>query len=167
MFTTAELARLTGLPYMTVKNQMVRGWCAWPRRIMDKRTSDPAYKCWENMCSRCHNPRATGYENYGGRGIKLNPEWLDFSKFLAYIGPRPSLKHSIDRLDVNGHYEPGNVRWALPITQARNSRQFKGGSIRKHGRKYRVTVGDWRVGDFNSKQAADVALEQYLRRTTP
>jgi len=89
------------------------------------------------MLSRCNNTNSTGYENYGGRGIKLHSEWLDFKKFIEHVGPRPSSKHSIDRIDVNGNYEPGNVRWASPLQQASNRRDT---GIQKHRNRYRFEL---------------------------
>lgn len=82
---------------------------------------------YHGMVGRCLNPRDKGYDNYGGRGIKVAEEWLGvegMKRFLAYVGPRPSKKHSIDRYPNNdGNYEPGNVRWATQVEQARNTRQ--------------------------------------------
>lgn len=81
------------------------------------------YRAWINMQSRCTNPKTPGYDGYGGRGISVCPRWMgNFENFLADVGPRPTSEHSLDRIDVNGNYEPGNVRWALPTTQCRNQR---------------------------------------------
>lgn len=82
------------------------------------------YRAWCKMKERCLNPRDKKYHDYGGRGIRVADEWVkDFSTFLAHIGPRPTPKHSVDRKDVNGNYEPGNVRWATPHEQAANTRK--------------------------------------------
>lgn len=86
-------------------------------------SKDPEYKHWLNMKSRCNTPSSTGWEHYGGRGIKVSPDWDDsYEKFLSDVGRRPTPKHSLDRIDVNGNYEPGNVRWATQTTQMRNMR---------------------------------------------
>jgi hypothetical protein len=75
------------------------------------------------MIQRCTNPRIVSFPHYGGRGISVSPAWLhSFQSFLADVGIAPSEKHSIDRIDVNGNYEPGNVRWATATEQAHNSR---------------------------------------------
>jgi hypothetical protein len=80
------------------------------------------YKCWQNMRSRCNNPRSTGYQYYGGRGIKVCPEWNESIKaFVEDMGPRPSYNHSIERLDRDGDYCPNNCKWATHSEQARNT----------------------------------------------
>jgi hypothetical protein len=82
----------------------------------------PLYKLWAGLRSRCRNPNATGYERYGGRGIRICAKWDDFAAFVADVGPRPSPQHTLDRIDNDGHYEPGNVRWSTPSEQCNNSR---------------------------------------------
>jgi hypothetical protein len=84
------------------------------------------YRAWVSMNTRCHNPRCRNYAYYGGRGITVFPAWRSvnaggsFLAFFAHIGPRPSRKHSVDRINNDGNYEPGNVRWATPIEQRAN-----------------------------------------------
>lgn len=79
------------------------------------------YDCWHGIIQRCENPRNISYPRYGGRGIKVCQRWrVSFEAFLADVGKRPSDRHSIDRIEVNGNYEPGNVRWAIKVTQERN-----------------------------------------------
>lgn len=80
----------------------------------------PEYNAWCSMRQRCNNPRCEPYPRYGGRGIRVAPEWDDFEQFVKDVGPRPSFRHSLDRIDNNGHYEPGNVRWATKWVQNRN-----------------------------------------------
>lgn len=83
------------------------------------------YRAWTAMRKRCNDPKNKAYRNYGGRGIKVCPEWQnDFEAFLAHIGPKPDPELSIDRIDNNRGYEPGNVRWADRSTQSRNRRPF-------------------------------------------
>lgn len=84
---------------------------------------DNRYAIWVGMNQRCHNPKAAGYPNYGGRGIAVCPQWRDdFHAFTADVGPRPSPEHSLDRTDNDGNYEPGNVEWVLARQQIANRR---------------------------------------------
>lgn len=86
-------------------------------------TSAPEYQAWSSMIQRCENPNAGEYQRYGARGITISSAWRQsFEAFLAYIGHRPTDNHSLDRIDPNGNYEPGNVRWATKTTQQRNRR---------------------------------------------
>jgi hypothetical protein len=101
---------------------------------------NPAINNWTAMRQRCLNPARKDFPRYGGRGIKVCPEWASFSQFIADVGERPSLKHQLDRFpNSEGNYEPGNVRWATPSEQARN---------RKSNRFYevngvRLCLKDW------------------------
>lgn len=84
------------------------------------------YKAWSNMISRCENPNVERFPHYGGRGITVCDRWRNsFPAFLEDMGRKPSLDHSIDRIDVNGNYEPGNCRWATPEQQANNKRNSR------------------------------------------
>jgi hypothetical protein len=84
------------------------------------------YRSWRAMKNRVLNSNAADYPYYGGRGIKVHEEWArDFEAFLRDMGPRPSRSHSIDRIDVGGHYEPGNCRWATASEQQRNKRDTR------------------------------------------
>jgi hypothetical protein len=83
------------------------------------------YGIWSGMITRCHNPKARGYDRYGGAGIHVFPEWRGpggFAAFYAHVGDRPSRAHQLDRIEGTKGYEPGNVRW---VTQVENSRNRK------------------------------------------
>ncbi|MDQ5917678.1 MAG: hypothetical protein QG660_789 [Pseudomonadota bacterium] len=74
------------------------------------------------MLQRCTNPAAEKWQIYGGRGIHVCERWHSFDNFYADMGLKPSSKHSIDRIDNDGHYEPGNCRWATAKEQRANQR---------------------------------------------
>ena len=76
------------------------------------------------MLTRCYNPKRTSYPHYGGRGIQVCARWrADFTAFLEDVGLRPDNAFTLDRIDNNKGYEPGNVRWIDRKTQARNTRR--------------------------------------------
>lgn len=91
-----------------------------------REAKSPAYEAWVNMRGRCLNPEHKSYDLYGGRGITVCADWLGdggFDRFLSVVGERPHAGLSLDRIDNDGNYEPGNVRWADKSTQRRNSRR--------------------------------------------
>lgn len=86
-------------------------------------SNSPEHVAWQRMRGRCNNPKEASYIYYGARGIRVCDKWeSSFEDFLSDVGLRPSPEHSLDRIDTNGHYEPGNVRWADRRTQATNTR---------------------------------------------
>ena len=79
------------------------------------------YRIWQGIVDRCYRPANPQYSFYGGRGIRVADEWReDVAAFASYMGDRPSAHHSVDRIDNDGNYAPGNVRWATPTEQNRN-----------------------------------------------
>lgn len=81
----------------------------------------PEYMAWKSIKNRCYRTGNPQYKNYGERGITMCCLWKNsFSEFFAHVGNRPAQNMSIDRIDPDGNYEPGNVRWADRQTQARN-----------------------------------------------
>lgn len=81
------------------------------------------WRSWRGIRDRCLNPRSKDWARYGGRGIEYRYE--SYEAFLADVGRKPTPQHSIDRIDCNGHYEPGNCRWATQTEQQRNRRNLK------------------------------------------
>lgn len=92
-------------------------------------TRHPLYWTWTSMLRRCQVPTRKDYKNYGGRGIRVCKRWEEFDLYLAdvmaEIGPKPGSEYSIDRIDNEGNYEPGNIRWATPKQQVNNRRVSK------------------------------------------
>lgn len=135
---------------------------------------DKTYNAWSAMRQRCTNPNSPTWKNYGGRGIAVSPLWEDFQRFLHDVGPAPSPKHSLDRIDPDGDYEPGNVRWATPEEQARNRRStrmltFKGEAkpLSVWADQFQIPRGTllWRVNrGWNVEQALTKPVSRRGRR---
>lgn len=107
---------------------------------MSNTKAHPLYWIWHGMKKRCHSPRDPSYPNYGGRGIRVCESWrTSFLQFVADVGTRPSAAHSIERIDNDRGYEPGNVRWATVLEQSRNRRTNR---ILHHDGKS-MCVADW------------------------
>jgi len=100
---------------MLAKHRIKHGKCPRSGRSAE-------YVVWDAMIQRCTNPNNEVYHHYGGRGIQIFEPWLDFANFYKDVGNRPSSRYTLDRIDNNGNYEPGNIRWATIKTQSRNKR---------------------------------------------
>lgn len=148
--------RLCKIPHCN-NSAFARGWCVRHYRLW-QRHGDPTiskfekrtefknaaalreYKAWSSMKDRCNNPKSQSYDIYGGRGIAVCQRWqVSFDNFLSDMGFRPSPRHSLDRIDSNGNYEPGNCRWATYRVQANNMRSNRWITINGEPR----TVSQW------------------------
>ena len=116
----AKLASYTGEKGSSFKH----GW-----------SKTPTYVSWRAMRSRCRTKSNASYPSYGGRGIKVCERWQEFLNFLEDMGERPSLDHSIDRIDPDGDYEPGNCRWLIKAEQDARRRD-PGGWAKKRAAGY-------------------------------
>lgn len=111
------------------RNSTIGGASAGPHRS--------TYLCFASARGRCRSPKNAAYSYYGGRGIQF--KFDSFEDFIAEVGPRPSLEYSIDRIDVEGHYEPGNVRWATKKEQLNNTRR----TVRRTHKGITKTTSEW------------------------
>lgn len=108
--------------WIPVGERETHGQTCCPTRVNGR--PRPEWVAWQAMIARCTNPKLKAWPYYGGRGIRVCDDWrASFRAFLAHIGPRPTPDHSVDRIENDGNYEPGNVRWALPHVQANNKRR--------------------------------------------
>ena len=118
----------------------------------------PLWCCWISMIRRCYKPNATGYKDYGGRGITVCDEWKnDFSRFREFAlsnGYNSSLE--IDRKDNNGNYEPSNCKWSTSLEQARNRRNVKLTII-----KVLIIRNLFKIGAFTRKELAQIFNQRY------
>lgn len=107
-----------------------------------KSGSSPTYKSWESMKWRCNNTNHPKYRYYGGRGIKVCDRWMKFDNFLSDMGERQP-NTTLDRINNDGHYEPGNCRWATRDEQTQNSKfsRFRKGRVVEFRGQY-VAIAD-------------------------
>lgn len=110
------------LPIRTILAKGAQNCGCRPNRVRERLSESMTYKSWRSMLQRCTRPRHNEFRLYGGRGIRVCERWRAFENFLADMGERPSHQHSLDRIDNDGNYEPGNCRWATAKEQTRNRR---------------------------------------------
>jgi hypothetical protein len=122
-----------------------------------------ARKRWQQMVYRCTDPRHHAWRNYGGRGIKVATEWLDFETYYAAVGDRPA-GMSLDRIDNDGNYEPSNVRWATPVEQRAN-RRHDPNLVKTHCPQGHPYAGDNLYVTTDSKRACRTCKRDSTRRS--
>ena len=105
------------------------------RIVNGRHRHSPEYELWQTMKSRCLNPKNASYHRYGGRGITIDPAWMDFDIFLADMGRRPDPKLTLERIDNNLGYSKGNCKWATRGEQKWNTNKF----IEMHKNDYPVS----------------------------
>ena len=135
---------------------------------------DPLDVLWTSVKQRCYNPKNHSYRHYGGRGISVHEPWITSRiAFITWInenlGPRPE-GMSLDRIDNDGNYEPGNLRWATQSDQIRNRRGYavsghKGVRRKKHGWLAEIHYNKRTVylGTFDTPEEAEAAFEGAAR----
>ena len=131
------------------------------------------YRIWAGARGRCQNPENRAYKNYGGRGIQFSDQWVGpqgFQNFLACVGRRPTPEHTLERINNDGNYAPGNVRWATRHEQNRNKRS---NVFVKHAGKMLVLVDACAAAGLNYRSiksaigrgmAAQTAFNTYLQQ---
>ena len=138
-------------------------------------TSHPLYRAWYKMKYRCTYTQSSDYIDYGGRGIKVCARWLDLNNFIEDMLPTYIEGLTLDRIDVNGNYEPANCRWANSTTQARNTRDiqinntsgYRGAVWHKAANKWSAQISlegkSKHLGYYNTALDAAKAYERYVR----
>lgn len=134
--------------------------------ITHGQSGTPMYNAWKTMFRRCETPTNTDYMNYGGRGIKVCPEWKDFEVFARDMGERPE-GTTLERIDNNGNYCRGNCRWATRADQARNRRssiwyEFEGEKVVETDFAVRIGMKQGAVAELRRK---GYTMEQILLRS--
>lgn len=137
----------------------------------------PLYRTWISMMARCYNPKAKGYDRWGGRGITVCDRWHDVRNFVADMGERPA-EHTLDRINNDGDYEPGNCKWSTRLEQSHNTRNYKNNKTGVLGISYNKDPRDklpWYrvfkqinhkrhyIGRFRTLSEAKEALDNFMQ----
>lgn len=171
--TIPEFSRLHNIDISTVRNQIKRGLCRWPRPEHKDSSKHSLYSTWTSMKTRCYNKAASNYKNYGERGITISLEWrLDFWKFVEDMGPRP-IGYTLERINNDKGYSKENCRWASLSEQATNSRKRKDNTSTERGINKCPMTNTWVVrvqknnqrhfiGRFKTFKEAQDAKQNYI-----
>lgn len=117
-----------GVPEDSEYSEKFVDWSGFTADFLKTRRNaidNPLYSLWIGIKTRCYNSKSIGYAYYGEKGIRMHEPWKeDFTKFAEYVidnlGKKPKPFYTIDRIDGNKNYEPGNIRWVAPLKQCRN-----------------------------------------------
>lgn len=132
------------------------------------------YKTWNSMMQRCNNQKIATYKYYAGRGIKVCDRWKDVRNFIEDVSPGFQEGKTLDRIDVNGNYEPSNCRWVDNFVQARNTRRlqknntsgYRGVSLHKIKNKWSAIIGVNKkkitIGYFKTAEEGARAYDKYV-----
>jgi len=107
--------------------------------------TSPEYVSWLKMKQRCLNPNDVAYHNYGGRGIIISDEWLDFQNFYKDLGDKPSKEHTIDRINNDGNYEKDNCKWSTKHEQSSNRRKLTNNTSGTTGVMWNSQCNKWQA----------------------
>lgn len=140
---------------------------------IDRYYDHPLYQTYSAMIHRCYNPSRNVFESYGGRGICVEDRWLSFSNFIDDMGPTAESGLTVDRIDNDGNYGPGNCKWSTLREQRVNRRRFEGSTLKHkcispHGDKHKVTVrvdGESHyLGLFSTEELAIEARDAFYNK---
>jgi hypothetical protein len=115
------------------------------------------YVVWDGMRARCFRQSSPRYEKYGGRGITVCSRWMKFENFYADMGPRPSLKHQLNRINNDGNYEPGNCEWVPHQKQQRNTSRSRWLTFQERT----LTMAEWADITGFSQDVIQQRLDKY------
>lgn len=122
----------------------------------------PEYRSWAHIKDRCLNPNNKRYKHYGGRGITVCDRWINsFSNFYNDMGDKPNSKMSIDRIDNDGNYTPGNCKWSNSTEQVMNKRSGKTKSVYKVVR-WNNKINKWTVYFRNKYVGVSTCMEKAI-----
>lgn len=134
-----------------------------------KKVIGKEYNSWAAMIQRCNNPNNISYKNYGAKGIKVCKRWEKFENFIKDMGKKPSINHSIDRIDIRKGYSPNNCRWATRSEQANNTSRnrfitYNGTTMTLKQWSHKLGISQTTLAERLQKWSIEKALTTYKLR---